>query len=94
MNFSNRHKLHLLLALLYGLALAKMFHEIRGGGGYSITRGYWGCSAGWGRIFTTKLTIMGSQIFGFWGKKGIKMGRFSVKKSESCSLLNLTIGSH
>ena len=28
MNFSNRHKLHLLLALLYGLALAKMFNEI------------------------------------------------------------------
>ena len=33
MNFSNRHKLHLLLALLYGLALAKMFHEIPGEGG-------------------------------------------------------------
>ena len=32
MNFSNRHKLHLLLALLCGLALAKMFHEIPGGG--------------------------------------------------------------
>ena len=28
MNFYNRHKLHLLLALLYGLALAKMFHEM------------------------------------------------------------------
>ena len=28
MNFSNRHKLDLLLALLYGLALAKMFHEM------------------------------------------------------------------
>ena len=32
-NFSNRHKLHLLLALVYSLALAKMFHEIPGGGG-------------------------------------------------------------
>ena len=21
--------------------------------------GYWGCAAGWGRIFTTRLTIMG-----------------------------------
>ena len=46
MNFSNRHKLDLLLALLYGLALAKMFHEIptgAGGGGekgvLSLTRG-------------------------------------------------------
>ena len=28
MNFSNRHKLHLLLVLLYGLALAKTFHEM------------------------------------------------------------------
>ena len=40
MNFSNRHKLDLLLALLYGLALAKMFHDIPTGagggeGGYS-----------------------------------------------------------
>ena len=26
-NYSNRHKLHLSLALLYGLALARMFHE-------------------------------------------------------------------
>lgn len=28
MNFYNRHKLHLLLALLYGFAPAKMFHEM------------------------------------------------------------------
>ena len=31
-----------------------------GGGGYSLTRGYWGCAPGWGRIFTTGGTIMGS----------------------------------
>ena len=30
-----------------------------GGGGYFPIRGYWGCAAGWGRIFTTGLTIMG-----------------------------------
>ena len=35
MNFSNRHKLHLLSVLLYGLA--KMFHEIPGGGGLEGT---------------------------------------------------------
>ena len=29
------------------------------GGGYFPIRGYWGCAAGWGRIFTTGLTIMG-----------------------------------
>ena len=29
-----------------------------GGGGYSLTRGHWGCAAGWGRIFTTGLTII------------------------------------
>ena len=39
MNFSNRHKLDLLLALLYGLALAKMFHEIPTGAGGG-RRGY------------------------------------------------------
>ena len=30
------------------------------GGGDSRTRGYWGCAPGWGRIFTTGVTIMGS----------------------------------
>ena len=29
-----------------------------GGGGYFLVNGYWGCAAGWGRIFTTGLTIM------------------------------------
>ena len=48
---------------------------------------------------------MGSQIFRFLGQVGVlheiltarkefKIGRFSVKKSESCCLLNLTISSH
>ena len=26
-----------------------------GGGGYFLVKGYWGCAAGWGRIFTTGL---------------------------------------
>ena len=49
----------------------------RGGGGYLIVKDYWRCAAGWGRIFTTRLTIMGyifsrvtrirSQIFGIFG---------------------------
>ena len=36
--------------------------------------GYWGCAAGWGRIFTTRLTIMGSYFQAFsiecleWGR--------------------------
>ena len=30
-----------------------------GGGGYSLIRGYWGCAAGWGRVFRAELTIMG-----------------------------------
>ena len=29
------------------------------GWGYLLIRGYWGCAAGWGRIFATGLTIMG-----------------------------------
>ena len=35
-----------------------------------------------------------SRLDWFWGKTGFKMGIFSVKKSESCCLLNLTISSH
>ena len=26
---------------------------------YFLVKDYWGCAAGWGRIFTTRLTIMG-----------------------------------
>ena len=29
------------------------------GEGYFLVKGYWGCAAGWGRIFTTGLIIMG-----------------------------------
>ena len=31
-------------------------------GEYFLIRGLWGCAAGWGRIFTTGLTIMGSHF--------------------------------
>ena len=34
-------------------------------GGYSLVMGYWGCAAGWGRIFTTRLTITGSPFQAF-----------------------------
>ena len=43
-------------------------------GGHSLVMGYWGCAAGWGRIFTTRLTIMGSPFQAFsielleWGR--------------------------
>ena len=30
-----------------------------GRGGYFLVKEYWGCAAGWGRIFTSGLTIMG-----------------------------------
>ena len=33
-----------------------------GEGGYFLISGSWGCAAGWGRIFTTGLTIMLSLI--------------------------------
>ena len=33
-----------------------------GGGGVWIVIGYWGCAAGWGRIFTARLTIMRSSF--------------------------------
>ena len=32
------------------------------GGRFSLTRGYYGCAAGWGRIFTTGVTRMGSHF--------------------------------
>ena len=44
--------------------------------------------------FSTDLLEWGRKFSDFWGKQGFKMGRFSVKKSESCCLLNLTISSH
>ena len=34
-------------------------HTYTRGGGYFLVKGYWECAAGWGRIFTTALTIMG-----------------------------------
>ena len=41
---------------------------VTGGGGYFLIRGKWGCATGWGRIFTTGLTIMGSPFSEFWGQ--------------------------
>ena len=49
-------------------------HGGGGGGGHSLVMGYWGCAAGRGRIFTTRLTITGSlfQVFSIelleWGR--------------------------
>ena len=92
MNFSDRHKLHLLLALLYGLALAKIFHEIRGGVlPYKRLMGMcrWMGSHfhDWsdynGVAFSKDLLVWGRKFPDFRGKKGFKKGRFSVKKSES-----------
>ena len=46
-------------------------------GGYFLVKDYWRCAAGWGRIFTTRLTIFftflvellewGRRFSGFWG---------------------------
>ena len=47
-----------------------------------------------GVAFSIDLLEWGRKFSDFRGKKGFKMGRFSVKKSESCCLLNLTISSH
>ena len=65
-----------------------MFHEIPGGGtplqeangdvpdgvAFSWLEWLW-----WGRIFN-RFTRMGRKFSDFGGKKGFKMGRFSVKK--------------
>ena len=31
----------------------------REGGGCFLVKDYWGCAAGWGRVFTTGSTLMG-----------------------------------
>ena len=36
-----------------------------GRGGEILIMSYWGCAAGWGRIFTTRLTIMASSFQAF-----------------------------
>ena len=38
---------------------------VHGEGGHSLVMGYWGCAAGWGRIFMARLTIMGSPFQAF-----------------------------
>ena len=81
-----------------------------GGGGYFLIRGYWGCAAGWGRVFTAGLTIMGLHFWSsylngiahfrdFWDKKilvskDLNIGRFAVKKWFVLLFQNLTVGSH
>ena len=42
-------------------------------------------------VFSIDLLEWSHKFSDFWGEKGFKMRRFSVKKSESCWLLNLTI---
>ena len=43
-----------------------------------------------GVAFSIDLLEWGRKFSDFWGK----YGRFSVKKSESCCLLNFTVSSH
>ena len=35
------------------------------GGHLDLVMGYWRCAAGWGRIFTSRLTTMGSSFQAF-----------------------------
>ena len=55
------------------------------GGPYFLIRGQWGCATGWGRIFTTGLTIMGSHIFGFFGVRQFFI--FTVRKGTRMFVL-------
>ena len=52
-------------------------------GRYFLIRGWWGCAAGWGRIVTSGLTIIGSHfLWSHWN--GVAHFRiFGVKKSSS-----------
>ena len=49
------------------------------GGGYSLVKGCWGCVAGWGRIFTTGLTIIG-YIFSRVARMGLHIFKITGKK--------------
>ena len=81
-----------------------MFHEIPGGGALPYKRLMGLCRwtgshfHDWsdynGIAFSIDLLEWGRKFSDFGGKKGFKMERFSIKKSESCCLLNLTISSH
>ena len=45
--------------IVFSVAKAQGSTEVGGRGGEGgLIKGYWGCAAGWGRIFTTGLTIM------------------------------------
>ena len=47
--------------ILSSTIIRRAIENARGrGGGYSLTRGYCGCAAGWGRIFTTRVTTSNS----------------------------------
>ena len=50
------------ISLIIGLTPDLLLANFPRGGGYSLTRGYWGCAPGWGRIFTTGVTVMGSRF--------------------------------
>ena len=55
--------------------------------GYFLITGKWGCAAGWGPIFMTGLTIMGSHIFGFFGVRQFSI--FMVSKRTRMFVLQM-----
>ena len=69
--------------------------DARGGEGYFLVKGYWGCAAGWGRIFTTGLTIMELLEWGrtFSGKK-VLVSRDFHSRWFLLLFKYLTVGSH
>ena len=51
---------YIVLTSLWATLMIYIFSDSPGGGGgYFLVKDYWGCAAGWGRIFTTGLNIMG-----------------------------------
>ena len=66
-----------------------------GGGRYFLKRGWWGCAAGWGRIFN-RVTRMGSHIFWILWQDSSSYLRFATVPEclycwwkENCSFLNI-----
>ena len=82
-----------LFPVLFSLVSMVNYLTSRGGGGTPLQEANRDVPLD-GVAFSIDLLEWDRKFLDFGGKEGFKMGRFSVKKSGSCCLLNLTISSH
>ena len=82
-----------LFSVLFSLVSMVNYLTSQGGGGTPLQEANRDVPLD-GVAFSIDLLEWDRKFLDFGGKEGFKMGRFSVKKSGSCCLLNLTISSH